>query len=98
MLKRGVFSGLTIFCFCTCPAQTFTVTYGFPNVSTSTGTVDPGPAPVTQGLSLGTFSAAGLSANPNASGRFSFTGWPVGAANGDDNYVNYTSALSPFSY
>jgi hypothetical protein len=89
---------LTIFCFCTVPAQTFTVMYGFPNVTTSSGSVDPGPAPPVAGLSFGTFTAAGVSPNPSASSRFSFSGWPVGAPDASDNYATYTAALSPFSY
>jgi hypothetical protein len=78
--------------------QVFEAVYGFPNVSTSSGSIAPAPVPVVNGLTCGTFTAHGLSSNPNASGRFSYTGWPVGAPDGADNYATYTAALSPFSY
>ncbi len=79
-------------------AQTFEVVYSFANVTTQSGTVSPGPNPVAAGLSLNSFTARGLPGNPGASGRFSFSGWPLGALNADDNYENYSGALSPFSF
>src|SRR5688572_20729998 len=79
-------------------AQHFEALYTFANVSSTSGTVSPGPLPEVTGLSLGSFTAFGVAGNPNASGRFSFTGWPVGAGDGADNYGTYTAALSPFSY
>ncbi|WP_207515554.1 T9SS-dependent choice-of-anchor J family protein [Longitalea luteola] len=71
-------------------SQTFSGIYNFTGVSTSSGRTDPTAVPVATGLTFGSFAAvapsgSALSANPNAAGRFSFTGWPLGAANGDDN-------------
>jgi hypothetical protein len=98
MRRRGLYAFLTFFFAAAAAAQTFTVVYGFPNVTTSTGSVDPGPAPSALGLVPGTFTAQGVDNNPSASGRFSFTGWPLGAVNGDNDPLNYSGALSPFSY
>jgi hypothetical protein len=88
---------LTIFNSCLA-GQNFIATYNFANVTTTTGLLDPGPAPVVDNLILGNFSASNPGSNPGASGRFSFSGWPVGAADGVDEYWNYTSSLSPFTY
>ncbi len=97
MIKNLLSLGLIFFVFLT-SAQNFVATYSFANVSTSTGTVDPGAPPQINGLTFGSFSYLGTASNPNASGRFSFTGWPVGALDGDDDYSNYTAALSPSVY
>jgi len=77
--------------------QAFSVTYTFANVSNTspgTGRTDPTPVPVVSGLTFGSFVAQApvgnpnnLSAGPNASGRFSFTGWPTGATNGSDVFT-----------
>lgn len=97
MIKNLLLSGLTFFSLITA-AQNFTVTYGFQDVSTATGTLDPSPVPSAVGLSFGSFSAKGTSASPNASGRFSFVSWPLGAINSSDDYSNFTGALSPTVY
>lgn len=97
MIKNLLIIGLTffkIFGF----AQSFSATYGFPELTTTSGTQDPSNTPTVTGLQFGAFNAYGTTANPNASARFSFTGWPVGAANSDDNYGNYTANLSPNIY
>lgn len=78
--------------------QPFEVTYSFSDVNTSSGIIDPTPSPQAQGVIFGSFSALGLSANPSASGRFSFSGWPVGATDGENDASLFTGALSPFSY
>lgn len=84
-------------------AQSFTATYDFAGVvSGAGGRTDPSTRPSATGVSFGAFAAVeaagnpfGLSANPNATGRFSFTGWPTGASNGSDvfsgapNYTQY---------
>jgi hypothetical protein len=98
MPVKSITAALTFFLSLPFVCQTFTLTYGFPNVTPSTGSVDPGPAPSFPGLSLHTFTASGVSANPTASGRFSFTGWPAGAQNGVDTYSTFTGALSPTAY
>lgn len=97
MIKNLLSLGLT-FCVFLASAQNFVATYSFVNVSTSSGTIDPGPSPQINGLLFGSFSYQGAANNPNASGRFSFTGWPAGALDGDDDYSNYTAALSPTVY
>ncbi|PBQ31818.1 hypothetical protein CNR22_08570 [Sphingobacteriaceae bacterium] len=97
MIKNLVFICLTIFKVSTL-AQNFVVSYGFPEVTTSSGTVDPSFTPTLSGLSCGSFSANGTSLNPSASGRFSFTGWPLGGINATDDYSNFTGALSPTVY
>lgn len=78
--------------------QSFQATYGFANVDPSTGTADPGPFPQVSGLQFGAFSTSGVSSSPNASGRFAFTNWPLGAINGDDHFENFVGSLSPFSF
>ena len=62
----------------------FTATYDFGSVSTSSGTTDPTTPPSVSNATFGGFSAAGVSSNPTAGGRFSFTGWPLGATNSSD--------------
>lgn len=81
----------------TVSGQAFSATYTFANVSNTppgTGRIDPTPVPVVSGLTFGSFVAQApvgnpnsLSAGPNASGRFSFTGWPMGATNGSDVFT-----------
>ncbi len=97
MLKNVLIKCLILFIFC-CKSQSFQVTYGFPNVDPTTGTSDPGPFPQAAGLQFGAFLAEGVSLAPSASGRFSFTSWPLGAFNGDDDIQNLTGNLSPFSF
>ena len=70
--------------------QNFVAIYTFDSVSTSSGTVDPTLLINPAGISLGRFSAAGVSANSSGAGRFSFTGWPAGAQNGATSYASLT--------
>src|SRR5262245_20294284 len=66
-------------------AQAFNGTYNFASVTTTSGLTDPTPVPTATGVTFGSFAAVGQTqANPNAGGRFSFTGWPTGATNGSD--------------
>jgi len=97
MIKNLLIIGLTFFRFFI-PAQNFSVTYGFPEVTTNSGQADPSNTPTVIGLQLNAFVSRGTSGQPNASARFSFTGWPIGASNGDDNYGNYSAVLSPTIY
>ena len=97
MIKNLLFICLTFF-KCYAFAQGFVASYGFADVTTGSGTVDPGAAPVISGVTFGSFSATGTSANPSASGRFSFTNWPLGGINASDDYSNFTGALSPTVY
>ncbi|WP_300597769.1 DUF5689 domain-containing protein [Niabella sp.] len=66
------------------PSVPFTLLFGFAGVSDKTGTTDPTPLPVISNLVISPFRAVGVSEHSNASGRFSFTGWPTGAVNGSD--------------
>ncbi|WP_317899408.1 T9SS type A sorting domain-containing protein [Aurantibacillus circumpalustris] len=97
MIKNLPIICLTFFNFFM-SAQKFVVTYGFPEVSTTTGTVDPSTTPTVTGLVFNSFSSTGASANPSATGRFSFTKWPIGGVDGTDDYSNFTGALSPTVY
>jgi len=85
----------------TLSGQAFSVTYTFANANNTgpgTGRTDPTPVPVVSGLTFGSFTAQApvgnpfnLSAGPNASGRFSFTGWPTGATAGSDVFTGSIS-------
>jgi Secretion system C-terminal sorting domain len=88
-------------------AQNFTGVYTFSLVTASSGSVtgtgltDPTPPPTATGADFGNFSAVGIpgiNPNPNASGRFSFQGWPIGATSGNDSYASLTGALDPIEY
>src|SRR3982750_5045769 len=75
-------------------AQSFSGTYPFTNVTNTSGRTDPTPVPTATGVTFGSFSAVApagnpnsLSPNPNASVRFSFTGWPTGATNGSNTFT-----------
>lgn len=64
-----------------CLAQSFSSLYPFTSVTTTTGTTDPTAVPTSNGVTFGSFTSTGVSINPNAGGRFSFTGWDLGATN-----------------
>jgi len=52
-------------------------------------------------LTLGSFNAVNTTTPPTNSagaGRFAFANQPLGAANGDNTYTNYTGALDPTIY
>ncbi len=72
------------------PVTAFSVVFDFAEVTTQSGSTDPTPLPVAEGLSFSAFKAIGVggsSGNPSASGRFSFTGWPLGATSGSDIFT-----------
>lgn len=79
-------------------AQDFDVIYSFVNVAPGSGTVSPPPNPQADGLSFSSFTAFGVSEQPEASGRFSFSKWPLGAINGSDDPLVFTGNIGPFSY
>lgn len=76
-------------------SQAFNVTYDFASVTSgSGGYTDPTPPPTATGVTFDRFIAVpapgnpyNMGLNPNASGRFSFTGWPTGASNGSDVFT-----------
>lgn len=70
--------------------------YTFDQVTANAGgTVDPTPPPVLDGLTFGSFSAAGLSANPRSSDVWSFSGWTLGGAPDAGRYYEATLAPEP---
>ena len=79
-------------------AQSFNATYPFTGVNTTSGTTDPTPVPTATGLTFGSFSAVGASTNSNATGRFSFTGWPTGSTNGNTLYSQMTGSMDTARY
>jgi len=78
--------------------QSFVGTYDFASVTASSGSTDPSTPPAAAGVIFGSFTAAGLSSNPNASGRFSFTTNALGGVNGSDNFAGFTGSLNPAKY
>jgi hypothetical protein len=67
-------------------AQSFSLTYPFAAVTASSGVIDPTPTPTAVGITSGSFVAVGTpSLNPNAGGRFSFVGWPLGSPTGTNS-------------
>lgn len=79
-------------------AQSFSVSYTFDSVKTTSGLTDPSSVPTATGVTFGSFNAAGVSANPNATARFSFTGWPLGSVNGDSLLSQMTGSISTTQY
>ena len=79
-------------------AQTspFSVTYTFVNTTTTTGTTDPTPVPTAPGVTFGSFSANGVSANSTAGGRFAYSGWNT-TTPGVDSSRYYELTLAPMS-
>jgi trimeric autotransporter adhesin len=80
-------------------AQNFSVIYDFSSVTANAGgTTDPTPPPTATGVTFGSFAAFGLSGNPNAGGRFSFTTNALGGINGDNNFGNFTGSIDLAKY
>jgi hypothetical protein len=80
--------------------QTFTTgaaqalfTYTFSDVTSSSGRSSAGGT--ANNVTFSSFTAVGVSANSGASGRFSFTNWPLGATNGSDTF---TGTIDPAKY
>jgi len=74
----------------------FHALYDFSAVTTSSGTTDPTPVPVSKNINFGAFTANGISANPSAAARFSFTGWPTGATNGSEDFTGNLNTAKYF--
>ncbi|MDF2447883.1 MAG: hypothetical protein K0R26_387 [Bacteroidota bacterium] len=91
-----MFSGV---CLNAQTTQTFTATFDFAATTSVTGTTDPTPLPMVTGLTFTPFTAVGTpSANPNATGRFSFVGWPLGATPSVDTYSTMTGSINTGEY
>lgn len=73
--------------FTTLSSGAFAATYNFDSVTVTSGLTDPSPVPFVAGVNFSVFTTVGAGAptlNPTTSGRFSFTGWTLGAVNGSD--------------
>lgn len=69
----------------------FTGLYSFGSVvSGSGGKTDPTAVPTASNMTFGSFAYTGSSLNPNASGRFSFVGWPKETTPQDTSYYSVT--------
>lgn len=87
-------------------AQSFSALYTFDSVKApstnppvvGSGLIDPTPVPTVTGVTCGSFTATGTSANPNATARFSYTGWPLGATSGVDTYSSLTGTINTAEY
>lgn len=96
-LLSAVVMGTTL----TVSAQSFNALYPFTAVTNTSGVTDPTPVPVATGVTFSAFISSGVSANPNASGRFTFTGWGTGAstvAATVDTYSAYTGSINTTQY
>jgi PKD repeat protein len=97
MKKITLFASALLIGLCA-KAQVFSGLYDFDSVKTTSGIIDPTPLPTATGVTFGSFSATGTPANPNATGRFSFTDWATGATNGETVYANLTGAVNTAEY
>jgi hypothetical protein len=79
-------------------AQAFSGTYTFASVTTTSGTTDPTAVPTATGITFGSFTSTGASANPNATGRFSFTDWATGATASNNTYTSHTGSVNTSEY
>lgn len=84
------------FSFTTRSTGFFAAPYTFDSVKTTSGLIDPTPLPVVSNMTFGAFSATGTSANANASFRFSFTNWTLGATNGSDVFTSAIDSLDKY--
>lgn len=92
MIKKLLFTALVTGSL-TMFSQSFSLVYTFSNVTSTTGVVDPTPPPTATGLTAGSFTANGLSANPTTTNVFAFTSWPTGATNA--NNTTFTGSVDP---
>ena len=61
-------------------------TYTFNDVTSTSGKIDPTIVPKsTQRIDFGSFNSEGVSSNPSNSGKFSFTNWPLGGLDANNN-------------
>jgi len=72
--------------------KSFNAAYTFSGVTTTSGATDPTKAAIAEGVVFGSFIAVGVGSNSSASGRFSFTSWPLGATNGSNSFTGTLSA------
>lgn len=100
MKKHYIIAGIALlFAATNLQAQSFNITYDFASVTASSGLIDPTPVPTATGVTFGSFAATtGMSANPNASVRFSFTTNALGGINLDNNFANFTGTIDLARY
>ena len=82
-------------------SQNFNLVYNFNSITASSGSIDPTPVPTFSNVICGSFMAVGTSSNPNATQRFTFTNWGVGASTVSatiDDFSSYTGALDTSKY
>lgn len=94
LLTAGVLFSLNHF------AQNFSANYSFLSVVggsvNPTGPLDPTPVPTAANLTFGQFAAVNTGTASTASGVFSFSGWGLGATNGDNS--NFSGAIDLTKY
>ncbi|MBN8697240.1 MAG: T9SS type A sorting domain-containing protein [Bacteroidetes bacterium] len=83
-----------------CDNQTLSATYSFADVDSTTGTTDPTASIVVAdtGLTLGNFTAVGLSSNSYSSAMFDFYSWDNGANDGETVYANLMGSVNTGKY
>lgn len=74
------------------------VIYKFDSVTTTSGTTDPTPSATTDNVLLSSFIANGVSANSDSNGKFEFSNWGTGAANGATTFASLTGAINTGKY
>ncbi|HEY8404282.1 MAG TPA: M43 family zinc metalloprotease [Flavobacteriales bacterium] len=85
---------------CTAISLPTTPIYTFDDVTPSTGLVDPTPvyeAP-NNDITLGSFTANGVSANPVTSGTFGYSNWGLGAADSLTDPAQLTGSINTSKY
>jgi len=93
MIKKLLSVAVLAFAGLSLSAQSFSLVYPFSAATGSSGTTDPTPSPTAIGITSGSWTANGLSANPTTTNVWAFTGWPTGATNADNS--NFTGSLTP---
>jgi PKD repeat protein len=85
---------------CTASSLPTSPIFTFGDVTPSTGLVDPTPvyqAP-NNDITISSFSANGVSANPATSGSFGYSNWGLGAENGLTNPAQLTGSINTSKY
>lgn len=95
---RNLLSTSALFFCMGIAAQSFNALYPFTAVTSTSGVNDPTASPTATGITFGAFSAVGVSTNPSAGFRFSFTNWGTGSTNGIDTYSTMTGSLDANKY
>lgn len=102
MIKKLLSATILAACISIGNAQNFSLVYNFSAVTQAsagaTNSVDPTPPPTAPGVSGSSFLAVNTGTGSTGGGRFSFTGWPMGAVPSDDNYASHTGAIDLTKY